>query len=51
MFRVLNQRWLVLLQERELVSPMNIEKRPPHQNWLQSFLHGCMQKLGMRPAE
>jgi hypothetical protein len=47
MFSILNQRWLVLLQERELMSHMNIQKRPPHQNWLKSFLHWCRQKLSL----
>ena len=46
MFSILNQRWLVLRQERELMSQMNIRQQA-HQNWLKSFLHWCRQKLGL----
>jgi len=50
MFGTLNQRWLILLQERKLMSPISIEKRPQHQNWLKSFLHWCRQKLHLLPG-
>ena len=48
MFGTLNQRWLILLQERELMLPMNIEKRPQHENWLKLLLHWCKHKLHLR---
>jgi hypothetical protein len=45
MFSTLNQRWLVLLQERELMSPMSIAEQQQHQNLLELLLNWFRQKL------
>ena len=47
MFGTLNQRWRILLQERDRM--FDDEHRQGHkgQSWLQSLLKWCRQKLGL----
>jgi hypothetical protein len=43
MFATLNQRWLIVLRERETRALKSVDDKPQHQNWLQRLLHRCKQ--------
>jgi hypothetical protein len=45
MFGTLNQRWLILLQEREVISAMSIAKPQKQHNLLELLLNWGRQKL------
>jgi hypothetical protein len=51
MFGTLNQRWLILLQEREVISAMSIAKPQKQHNLLELLLNWGRQKLKRNPRD